>query len=136
MTGPLAFGVPGIPQPQGSKRHVGNGRMIESSLKLQPWRDRVVYEARQVMLREGRQTMASATLTVTFRFPRPASVTVKKRPQHTVKPDLDKLIRAVGDALTEAGVVTDDACIHRITALKVYADDPSQSGAVITVVES
>lgn len=128
---PIAFEVPGIPQPQGSKRHVGGGRMIESSAKLRPWRDRVVYAAREAM--QGREAMTAALLTVTFSLARPASVSPKRRPRHTVKPDLDKLVRAVGDALTEAGVVTDDAVIHSIVASKVYADEPAGSGVTIVV---
>ncbi|QDH92357.1 RusA-like resolvase [Gordonia phage Spooky] len=30
--------IPGIPAPQGSKRHVGNGILIESSKRVGPWR--------------------------------------------------------------------------------------------------
>ena len=30
--------VPGKPAAQGSKRHVGNGVMIESSKRVKPWR--------------------------------------------------------------------------------------------------
>jgi len=131
---PLVFRVPGVPQPQGSKRHVGGGRMIESSAKLRPWRDRVVFTAREAL--QGREALASAVLEVTFWFPRPASVSVAKRPRHTVKPDLDKLVRAVGDALTEAGVVTDDAAIHSITASKVYVTSPAGSGVTVVVTPS
>jgi Holliday junction resolvase RusA-like endonuclease len=39
---------------------------------------------------------------------------------HCVKPDLDKLIRAVLDALTDAKVISDDAHICTIHALKDY----------------
>lgn len=131
---PITFKVPGVPQPQGSKRHVGGGRMIESSAKLRPWRDRVVFTAREAL--QGREALAAAVLTVTFRLPRPASVSAKRRPNHTVKPDLDKLIRAVGDALTEAGVVTDDAVIHSISASKVYVDSPADSGVTVVVLPS
>lgn len=40
-TGPLVITVHGTPAPQGSKRHVGNGVMIESSKKVKPWREAV-----------------------------------------------------------------------------------------------
>ena len=33
--------VIGIPAPQGSKRHVGNGIMIENSKRVKPWRQDV-----------------------------------------------------------------------------------------------
>ena len=40
------FHITGItPAPQGSKRHVGNGRMVESSAKVKPWREAVRQEA-------------------------------------------------------------------------------------------
>ena len=34
----VSFNVIGIPGAQGSKRHVGNGVMVESSKKVKPWR--------------------------------------------------------------------------------------------------
>jgi Holliday junction resolvase RusA-like endonuclease len=47
-------------------------------------------------------------------------------------PDLDKLIRAVADSLTDAKIYADDSRIVRITAQKVYADHRG-SGALIRV---
>ena len=41
--------VHGTPAPQGSKRHVGNGVMVESSAKVKPWREAVKWAARQSM---------------------------------------------------------------------------------------
>jgi Holliday junction resolvase RusA-like endonuclease len=49
-----------------------------------------------------------------------------------VSPDLDKLIRAVGDSLTDSGVVIDDSRIVRISARKLYAEG-IQPGATIQV---
>ena len=37
----LVVVVYGVPAPQGSKRHVGHGILVESSKKLRPWRDAV-----------------------------------------------------------------------------------------------
>ena len=34
----------GIPVPQGSKRHVGNGIMIEQSAGLPAWRNQLIYD--------------------------------------------------------------------------------------------
>ena len=45
---------------------------------------------------------------------------------------IDKLIRAVGDALAIAGVYTDDSRITRISARKLYAQGV-EPGAIITV---
>jgi Holliday junction resolvase RusA-like endonuclease len=48
-----------------------------------------------------------------------------------VSPDLDKLIRAVGDSLTGT-VITDDSRIVRISARKLYAEG-IEPGATISV---
>ena len=45
MMGALTFRVYGTPAPQGSKRHVGRGVMVESSKKVAPWRQDVVAAA-------------------------------------------------------------------------------------------
>jgi Holliday junction resolvase RusA-like endonuclease len=52
----------------------------------------------------------------------------------SVAPDLwlDKLIRAVGDALTDSEIVTDDSRIVRISARKLYAEG-IEPGATISV---
>lgn len=61
-------------------------------------------------------------ITLLFSFIRPKSVSEKKRPYMTVKPDLDKLIRAVLDALTNVAYKDDSQVIH-IYAEKVYSDE-------------
>jgi len=47
----VEFFVAGAAAPPGSKRHVGGGRMIESSKALAPWRTQVAWEARAAMAR-------------------------------------------------------------------------------------
>jgi len=42
----VEFTVLGVPAPQGSKRHVGRGVLVESSKALGPWRDAVAWAAR------------------------------------------------------------------------------------------
>ena len=69
-----------------------------------------------------------------FRFHRPKSLS-KKVKHHTKKPDLDKLQRAIGDALTASGLITDDSCIVEWRARKVYAEQGKPSGASITIWE-
>lgn len=41
---------------------------------------------------------------------------------HAQKPDLDKLLRALGDSLTQAGVIRDDTQITRLDAGKFWSD--------------
>lgn len=134
MTRTLAFYVHGTPGPQGSKRHVGNGRMIESSKKVKPWRAAVVAAALDAALLTGHtQFTGPVRLGVTFYLPRPKShyrtgrYADRLKPDAPVfvptKPDLDKLIRSTCDALSTAGVWADDNQAARIVARKLYADD-------------
>ena len=125
--GSLTFTVFGEAAPQGSKRHVGGGRMIESSKRLTPWRDHVRATA-QVWLLQHRDFVpfdGAIELQAVFLLPRPK--TLPKRVVHaTKKPDLDKLLRAIGDALTGT-LYTDDSRIVRIVVEKRYAvDQPPQ----------
>lgn len=72
-------------------------------------------------------------LEVTFFFPRPKSHPKKNRhPLVATRPDLDKLLRALKDPMTLAGVWTDDSLVSQISAAKVYAlhEEP---GAAVTV---
>ena len=61
-------------------------------------------------------------LVLVFSFIRPKSVSEKKRPYMTVKPDLDKLIRAVLDSLTNVAYKDDSQVVH-IYAEKIYSDE-------------
>jgi crossover junction endodeoxyribonuclease RusA len=127
----LTFDVLGRPAPQGSKKSIGNNRFVESSKYLPAWRSAVRLAAEQAVIVNGWDRVSGPVeLEVMFYLDRPATV---KRAQPIVPPDVDKLIRGVGDALT--GVVyDDDSQIIRVLAWKVYADarDP---GAFVRVNE-
>lgn len=45
-------------------------------------------------------------------------------PIHAVKPDIDKLTRAVMDSLTSGGIIEDDARCNKLEAVKEYGDTP------------
>lgn len=133
----VSFSVVGEPAPQGSKRHVGNGRLIESSRKLKPWRQAVVAAAKEALAEESGWApwvVMDGPLCVhmSFRVPRGRTVT---RRYPTVKPDLDKLERGVLDALTIAGVIADDARVVETRARKKYADERSPQGVRVLVYE-
>ena len=129
----LSFDVYGIPAPQGSKKSIGNGRFIEASKKLPAWRKRVKEAAELAVADQGWLTLTEAAeLSVVFFLPRPKSVTRSKRLLPTVPPDSDKLLRAVGDSLTDAGVWEDDSLVCKVSLYKVY-DDDRHAGAMITV---
>lgn len=132
----LAFTVPGIPIAQGSKRHVGNGRMIESSQHLRPWREAVMAAAIEaadanpdwVPTGSRRATYAVG---LRFEFPRPkahftASGYVKTNApvQPNTRPDIDKCLRACFDAFTQSGVIGDDSQIVKVVMAKWYSTSP------------
>ena len=124
--------VPGIPQPQGSKNAYVRGNravLVEANKKLPAWRQSVVdkLEAENVSC----EPMTDAVdVSIVFFMPRPKSVT-RKLP--TVKPDLDKLIRAILDAGTKAGIYNDDSQVVEIVAYKFYSDEEQPVGALITI---
>lgn len=134
----LAFLVYGTPAPQGSKRHVGKGVMIESNAAaVNTWREDVKLAALRALEdhpgweRDYRHVVAH----MVFTLPRPqahyrtgkfAHLLRDNAPRlHGVKPDLDKLLRSTGDALTTAGVYADDSRLAQVYAVKVY---PSSTG--------
>jgi len=135
--------VRGTPAPQGSKRHVGKGVMIESSAAVKPWREAVKAAA---MTEYATMTAEAVDVDIVFLLRRPKSHygtgrnASTLRPgmaleAHRTKPDLDKLIRATLDALGDAGLWRDDSQVARITARKVYAMPAQYTGAIIRVRE-
>lgn len=117
----LQFSIPGTPIPQGSKRHVGNGRMIEANPKLRPWRAEVTRAALLALGdQEPFQKSDGISVELTFFLPKPKTVT---RSMPTVKPDIDKLSRAILDGITDAGIWPDDSQVIKLQATKNYTSD-------------
>ena len=131
--------VLGTPAPQGSKRHVGGGRMVESSAKVAPWRQAVIHSC---VLADayGMRLEGPLRVDITFRLERPkghygASGMVKpSSPIYpVVKPDLDKLVRSTLDGLTDAAVWRDDSQVVELHARKAYATPADRLGALIRI---
>lgn len=128
--------VLGTPVPQGSARAFMVGKVkphavvTHDNAETMPWRDSVKAHARKVVgpvIQYPRPI--GVHLAVEFVMPRRASAP-KCTPKHTRKPDLDKLVRSVGDALT--GVVyEDDSQIVSLDASKREADAGEQPRASI-----
>lgn len=106
----------GVPAPQGSKKSVGGNRFVETSKKLPAWRKAVKDAALEVL---GEKFTDAVRVDVVFYMPRPKTVS-RLRP--TVPPDVDKLLRSTFDALTQAGVWSDDALVCQGSWDQVYAD--------------
>lgn len=124
--------VPGRPAAQGSKRALGPGRMVESSKYVGPWRERVTYTAMQARTGAVIDRLTPVRLVLLFVTPRPTSAPKRSTPPAIRQPDLDKCVRAVGDALT--GVIyADDAQVTEIFASKRIAEPGENSGCRIRV---
>lgn len=128
---PLEFRAYGTPRPQGSKRYVGNGRFVEAS-NVKPWRTAIANAVFSAWTREGMQEFTEpVVVTAVFFMPKPKTV---KRIFPSVAPDLDKLCRALGDALSvDSSVLVDDSLIIRWDATKVYAPKPELEGVEVTI---
>jgi len=129
MSSTLRLIVYGHPAPQGSKRHVGNGVMVESSKHVKPWRDDVKNAAEKAIADQLGQTYPldePLVVRMVFTLPKPASAPKRRRTWPCRTPDLSKLIRSTEDALTNAGVWRDDARVTEYErAAKVYpGEDP------------
>jgi crossover junction endodeoxyribonuclease RusA len=125
--------VAGIPAPQGSKRHVGGGRMVEVSRAVGPWREAVRAETQDVM--EGKPPLTGPVrVGIAFRLPRPKSAPKTIR-WPAKRPDLDKLCRAVLDGITAGSAITDDSQVVVLHALKRFAPDGYPVGARIEIEE-
>lgn len=129
----ISVRVNGIPAPQGSKRHVGGGRMVESSTAVGPWREAVRAQTQLVVGDDG-PIEGPVDVVLSFYLLRPKGhfgarglrPSAPRRPG--VKPDLDKLVRSTLDGLVAGGALEDDARIVGLVASKHYAVKGSPVG--------
>jgi crossover junction endodeoxyribonuclease RusA len=128
----LSFFVPGTPIAQGSKRHVGNGVMVESAGdRLKDWRNAITNAAWTYRLERVAIT-GPVAVALTFVVARPkghygtgrnADRVKPSAPLYpATKPDIDKTSRAVLDAITASGVWRDDAQVVGLIARKYYVN--------------
>jgi crossover junction endodeoxyribonuclease RusA len=122
------------PGPQGSKRHVGRGVMIESSAKVKPWREAVKWAWRELNVEK---ICGPVAVTMVFTLIKPKSAPKRRVTYPDRTPDVDKLVRSTCDALVQAGAIEDDARVVHLTASKVYPSEGYQAlktpGAVIRI---
>lgn len=134
--------VYGLPAPQGSKRHVGNGRMVESSKKVKPWRQDVAAAA--LAAYTGPLIEGPVSVSVVFLFPRPKGHYGKRglkpsAPQWLTSQgagDLDKLARATLDGLSAGAggtLIKDDSQVVSLIASKRYCCGDERPGALLSV---
>jgi crossover junction endodeoxyribonuclease RusA len=143
----IEFSVYGAPVPQGSTRALvtKGGRAIvtnSNSNRLALWRNDVVAAAVKA-IGDAPPIDVPVGVVVWFFMPRPKSHYRTGANAHVLRdnapalpakmPDLDKLIRAILDALTVSGAIADDALVCSIHASKEYADGAMCPGVRIGV---
>lgn len=109
--------VAGHPAPKGSRVFYGKGRgSRESSVGCKPWVEQVAYSAR-VNAPVGGPLEPPYEIELSFTMPE------VKRPKYdwpTRDGDLDKLVRAVLDGLTQGGLIVDDRHVTRLVTEKSF----------------
>lgn len=131
MSEVLSIYVVGKPVAQGSKKHVGNGVMVEMGKGLASWRKTIAAQAGIAWTLPPLDGAVGVRLT--FVMPRPKATPKSRTPPAIRRPDLDKLSRAVLDSLTTGRVMTDDSRVVDLHAQKVIAPRDWSPGVAITV---
>lgn len=131
------FDVDGVPVPQGSMRGFRAGSRViltSDNKKTRPWKDQV-RDAVRDLRGDSPPLSGPVRVMLTFCMPRPkyhldrhGAVRADAPSRHDKKPDVDKLSRAVLDALTEAGVWKDDSQVAELDAVKLYTDGGGKPG--------
>lgn len=139
----MRFTIVGFPIAQGSKKPITNpntGRtiLIEENKDLPKWRSAVAKQVRRALPAGWQPLDGPVSVDLTFRLPRPApgapgSVVAAVYPIHQQSGDTDKLQRAILDALTAAGVYTDDCRVTDCAGRKRYPGPGEWEGVTIDV---
>ena len=111
-----------LPRPQGSMRHVGGGRLVYGDELIQ-WRRLLKLEFEEAKPAGWVPIDDACHLDLCFAFPQPKATPKWRRecPLKGTGSDLDKLCRAVGDALEQAGIIENDSRVASLTAVKGFA---------------
>lgn len=125
------FFAKGTPVAQGSKNAYlrgGKVALVESSKTLPKWRKTVTQAAKQA--HEGEPVDGPVEISLEFAMPRPKAWGKKRQDPMIQRPDTDKLIRAVFDAITGV-VVHDDSQFTRVKAFKRRAAHGEPTGVFV-----
>jgi Holliday junction resolvase RusA-like endonuclease len=145
----LTFFVPGIPVPQGSKtayvsKSTGRPIVVDKDVRLPQWRMKITAYALDAKANSAMRLPIDGAVgsQITFFMPRPKSHYGSGKNATTLKPsaplwpatmpDIDKLLRAVFDALTDAQVWHDDGQVVFVTMTERY-ENAAGPGVEITV---
>lgn len=136
---PVVLEVYGIPEPQGNKTGFvrGNrvvmveGRRPDARARFKSWREGVTAAAREWQAEHKAVLLDEpCRLRLVFRMPKPKSAS-KQRIWPDTRPDVDKLTRAVMDAITGV-LITNDSRVCELDVRKTFAAD-APPGCTITL---
>lgn len=138
----LRITVEGIPKGQPRARACIRGRHagVYDPGTADDWKACVRGAAREAMGSRA-DILDAVSMHVVFRMPRPKAHLDKagdvkekfRLAPHVQKPDLDNLVKAVQDALTDVGLWRDDAQITALTASRVWCPRHARPGCDITL---
>lgn len=130
--------VQGHPATQGSKKAFlrGSGKnkkivLVEMDAKLPAWRQAIIDQARETLGPDWPPADGPLFVEAQIYLPRPKKSSFGEFPAGP--PDLDKLQRAIGDALTHAKAIHDDARIIKWIAIKAWGTEHFPAGIEIHV---
>lgn len=120
----LSFVVLGEPRPKGSFRAFAAGVIANDNPNTTTWQSAVAGAAKVAM---GCSAPIEGPVALQLRFylQRPRT---RRNPEATSKPDLDKLVRAAMDGLTQAALYRDDSQVTEVLAFKAFTgsvEDPN-----------
>lgn len=130
----ITFRVASVPVPKGSmKAFVRGGRPILTS-------DNPSLKGWEAIVRAQAQAHIPAlipgpvSVSLAFACKRTQSLPKRREVAHQTKPDVDKLARAVLDALTGVAF-SDDAQVTKLACTKRYALEGEQPGVLVTLAQ-
>jgi Holliday junction resolvase RusA-like endonuclease len=138
----LALWIAGTPMPRGSHTAVVRGnravlldaRRGPARAKFDAWMSAVKVAA-EMARGEAEPLDGPLAIAATFYLARPKHETrdERRRIYHATRPDADKLLRALLDALVRAGAIRDDARVSVVRVAKKFAASPDETGARVTI---
>jgi len=136
----MRFFIQGTPKPQARPRFARRGKFVSTYSVKNEWKEVVKHYA-------GSQTVtmfnSAIEVNLYFQFHRPDShyrtgrykdLLKDSAPEwHINKPDKDNLEKAVTDAMTDAGLLSDDCIIVRGMTSKSYIEKAEDSGCWVEI---
>jgi len=111
----ISFDIHGVPTTKGNIMRYGPRHYVDNTHGLAAWMDAISTAANAERLKVGRPLAGPLHLDAIFRLRmpanRPAAIRRRGRWPCSVRPDVDKLLRAIFDGLTRSGLIVDDARI-------------------------